>query len=194
MRQNKNKQHKHQYSPDEGEQAEYERELSSTFETAEEELQLAAEQKKTEECLDLLRRTQADFVNYRRRMSKEIQVERDAARRALLAQLLPVLDDLRRALEMTPSNSAWGEGLILIARRLTTLFDQLGVRPIGTSGEPFDPRRHEALTTEARTDLPDGTIAQVVQPGYALGEQVIRPAQVSVARTPVPEQPEGSDR
>jgi molecular chaperone GrpE len=65
-----------------------------------------------------------------------------------------------------------------------TLLDQLGVRQIGTPGEAFDPRWHEAITTEARADVPEGTILRVAQPGYVLGERVIRPAQVSVARAP----------
>ena len=147
------------------------------------------EQQKAEECLDLLRRTQADFVNYRRRMSQEQAEARIAAQSALLSQLLPVLDDLGRALGAAPSELAthpWVQGLFLVARRLTTQLDQLGVRQIGTPGEPFDPRRHEAITTEVRADVPEGTILRVAQPGYAMGERVIRPAQVVVARAPSP--------
>lgn len=148
---------------------------------------LAEEQQRTEECLDLLRRTQADFVNYRRRMSQEQAETRVAAQRALLSQLLPVLDDLGRALGSAPSELAehpWVLGLSLVARRLTTQLSQLGVRQIGTPGEMFDPRRHEAITTEERADVPEGTILNVTQPGYALGERIIRPAQVVVARAP----------
>lgn len=151
------------------------------------EQQLTAEQQKTEECLDLLRRTQADFVNYRRRMSQEQAEIRIAAQSALLSQLLPVLDDFGRALVTAPPELAthpWVQGLSLVARRLTTQLNQLGVRPIGTPGERFDPRLHEAITTEARSDVPEGTILQVTQSGYALGARVIRPAQVIVARAP----------
>ncbi len=148
---------------------------------------LPAEQQEVEECLDLLRRTQADFVNYRRRMSQEQAEVRIAAQSALLSHLLPALDDLGRALGAAPPELAthpWVQGLFLVARRLTTLLDQLGVRQIGTPGELFDPHRHEAITTEARADVPEGTILHVTQPGYALGERVIRPAQVVVARAP----------
>lgn len=147
------------------------------------------EQLKTEECLDLLRRTQADFVNYRRRMSQEQAEGRIAAQIALLSRLLPVLDDLGRALGAVPPELAthpWVQGLLLVERRLTTLLDQLGVRQIGTPGERFDPRWHEAITTEARADVPEGTILRVALPGYVMGERVIRPAQVSVAVTPSP--------
>jgi molecular chaperone GrpE len=141
------------------------------------------------ECQDLLLRAQADFVNYRRRMSQEQVEGRSAAQSALLSQILPVLDDLERALEAAPPELAthpWAQGLFLVARRLTTLLNQLGVRQIGTPGESFDPRLHEAITTEARADVPEGTILQVSRPGYAQGERIIRPAQVSVAGNPSP--------
>src|SRR6266699_5338299 len=153
------------------------------------EQQLKAEQQKVEECVDLLRRTQADFVKYRRRMSQEQAEARIAAQSALLSQLLPVLDDLWRALGSVPPELAahpWVQGLFLVSRRLTTVLSQLGVRQIGAPGERFDPRWHEAITTEARADVPEGTILHVAQPGYAVGERVIRPAQVIVARAPSP--------
>ena len=171
------------------EQPEREGEPNSASISAQGEQRLPAEQLKTEECLDLLRRTQADFVNYRRRMSQEQAEGRIAAQIALLSRLLPVLDDLGRALGAIPPELAmhpWVQGLLLVERRLTTLLDQLGVRQIGTPGEPFDPRWHEAITTEARADVPEGTILRVALPGYVMGERVIRPAQVSVAVTPSP--------
>jgi molecular chaperone GrpE len=153
------------------------------------EQQLTTEQQKVRECQDLLLRTQADFANYRRRMSQEQVEGRSAAQSALLSQILPVLDDLERALEAAPPELAthpWAQGLFLVARRLTTLLNQLGVRQIGTPGESFDPRWHEAITTEARADVPEGTILRVSRPGYAQGERIIRPAQVSVAGSPSP--------
>ena len=171
------------------EQPEREGEPDAAAVSAQVEQQLAAEQQKAEEWLDLLRRTQADFVNYRRRMSQEQTEGRIAAQSALLSQLLPVLDDLGRALGSVPPELAdhpWVQGLFLVARRLTTLFEQLGVRQIGAPGESFDPRSHEAIATETRADVPEGTIVQVAQPGYALGERVVRPAQVSVARAASP--------
>jgi molecular chaperone GrpE len=136
-----------------------------------------------------LKRVQADFVNYRRRAGQERDKERIAARSALVAQLLPVLDDLGRALNAVPSEFAehpWVQGLSLIARRFSTQLDQIGVKQIGAPGEPFDPHRHEAILTEERSDVPEGTVVQVVQPGYALAERIIRPAQVSVAVPPPP--------
>lgn len=145
----------------------------------------AAASQKADECMELLRRTQADFVNYRRRMTQEQAEARVAAQSTLLAQLLPVLDDLERALSTAPQElvaNPWTQGLLLVARRLTMQLDRLGVRKIGTPGEPFDPYLHEAISTEARSDVPEGTILHVARPGYTLGERVIRPAQVTVAR------------
>jgi len=166
------------------EQPEQEGEPGLVPDLASENPPLTTEQQKMEEYLDLLQRTQADFINYRRRVSQEQAEGRTLAQSVLLSQLLPVFDDLGRALGAVPPELAeapWVQGLFLIVRRLTTLLDQLGVRQIGTPGEPFDPRRHEAIMTEVRADTPEGTILRVTQPGYALGERVIRPAQVSVA-------------
>ena len=148
---------------------------------------LEAEQLKTEEYLDMLRRTQADFVNYRRRTSQEHNEGRTTAQIAILDQILPVLDDLGRALQAAPpelANNSWVQGILLVAKRLMATLEQLGVKQIGRPGESFDPRWHEALSTEARSDLSEGTILHVTRPGYAIGERVIRPAQVIVARSP----------
>ena len=189
MQQNGQEQQEHRGQQQAAEQPEREGEPNSATVLAQVEQRLSAEQQKAEECLDLLRRTQADFVNYRRRMSQEQAEGRIAAQSALLSHLLPVLDDLGRALGAVPPELAthsWVQGLMLVARRLTTQLNQLGVRQIGAPGEPFNPRLHEAITTEARADVPEGTILQVTQPGYVLGERVIRPAQVVVARAPSP--------
>ena len=187
MQQNEQEQQDHRRVQQTAEQSEQEGVPNAAPVPAQLEPRLSAEQQKAEECLDLLRRTQADFVNYRRRMSQEQAEGRIAAQSALLSQLLPVLDDLGRALGAAPAqltSHPWVQGLILVSRRLTTVLSQLGVRQIGAPGERFDPRWHEAITTEARADVPEGTILHVAQPGYALGERVIRPAQVIVSRAP----------
>jgi molecular chaperone GrpE len=189
MQQNGQEQQERRGQQQAAEQPEREGEPNSATVSDQVEQRHTAEQQKAEECLDLLRRTQADFVNYRRRVSQEQAEARIAAQSALLSQLLPVLDDLGRALGAAPPELAthpWVQGLFLVARRLTTQLDQLGVRQIGRPGEPFDPRWHEAITTEVRADVPEGTILRVAQPGYALGERVIRPAQVVVSRAPSP--------
>jgi molecular chaperone GrpE len=148
------------------------------------EQQLAETRQRQRDCLDALRRSQADFLNYKRRVGQEQAEGRAVAQTDLLATLLPVLDDLGRALEATPADLAeqpWVQGLHLVARRLTQTLQQLGVRQVGAPGESFDPSWHEAVLTEPRADLPEGTVVQVTRPGYALGKRVLRPAQVVVA-------------
>ena len=189
MQQNGQEKHGRVSQHKETQQQEQEGEANSVSVTPEIEQRLTEEQKKAEECFSLLQRTQADFVNYRRRMSQEQGEARIAAQSALLSHFLPVLDDLGRALGAAPpelSTHPWVQGLVLIARRIGMLLDQLGVQQIGMPGERFDPRWHEAISTETRTDTPEGTIVHVLQPGYVLGERVIRPAQVIVAHSPTP--------
>lgn len=174
---------------EEAEQPLSEEEAQSTAASDEEKQQLREAQQKAEEYLDLLRRTQADFVNYRRRMNQEQAEVRLNAQIGLLNQLLPILDDFERAVAATPADLAknpWVQGLLLIARRLTALLDQLGVQQMGAPGEQFDPRLHEAITMESSADAPEGTIVRVVRAGYALGDRIIRPAQVIVAGAPSP--------
>lgn len=149
--------------------------------------QLEAERSKADEYLDMLRRSQADFVNYKRRAGQEQAETRVTTQNAVIEQLFPVLDDLGRALGAAPQellHHPWVQGILLIEKRLTATLEQLGVRQIGKVGERFDPRWHEALMTEMRADVPEGTITYVSRPGYAQGERVLRPAQVVVAGSP----------
>ncbi|GAC1564872.1 MAG: nucleotide exchange factor GrpE [Ktedonobacteraceae bacterium] len=151
---------------------------------AELELKLESEQLKSEECLDSLRRSQADFINYKRRIVQEQQEGRAAAQAAMLEQLLPLLDDLGRALQAAPQEYAdqpWVEGIFLVGKRLSSTLEQMGVRQVGKVGEMFNPHLHEALMTQPGSGAPTGTILQVTRPGYALGERIVRPAQVIVA-------------
>jgi molecular chaperone GrpE len=147
--------------------------------------QVAAQRGKAESYLDLAQRTQADFVNYKRRVERERGEEIEAAQAELLAQLLPVLDDLERALSHVPPDlrdHPWAAGLPLVARQLRLALARAGVQRVGAPGEPFDPRLHEAVGYERGTPYPDGHVAVVVQPGYRLRERLIRPARVVVAR------------
>ena len=151
---------------------------------AELQIQLEAEQQKSEEYLDALRRLQADFINYKRRSIQEQQEARVAAESSVIERLLPVLDDLGRALDAAPAEYAdqsWVEGIFLVRRRLFSALEHMGVRQVGNVGEVFDPRVHDALMTQSGTGSPMGTVVQVTRSGYVLGERIIRPAQVIVA-------------
>jgi len=165
--------------------AERERATQGEATVAAEREQAAELRGKADSYLDLAQRTQADFVNYKRRVERERADQNEAARADLLVQLLPVLDDLERALEHRPEDlkdHPWAEGALLVARRLRMALAKLGIERVGAPGEPFDPHLHEAIAYEPRPGYAEGQIASVVRPGYRLGERVIRPAQVTVAQ------------
>ena len=129
-------------------------------------------------------RTQADLANYRRRVEEERdELNRSVAARFLL-KILPVLDDLQRALEYTPQKSqeeAWLEGIRLIERSLQALLASEGVTPIEAEGQPFDPWEHEAMASVDTEDRQQGTVVSVLRMGYKHHGKVLRPAQVTVA-------------
>ena len=135
------------------------------------------------ELLALLRRERADFLNYRRRVERERAEERERARAEAIQRLLPLLDDLDRALARIPDDLAthpWALGVAFSRQRLSEALAELGVERVGEVGEPFHPARHEALFYEARSDVGDRRVGAVLRSGYRLGDRLIRPAQVSV--------------
>lgn len=137
------------------------------------------------EYLDGWHRTQAEFANYRKRQEAEF-VERVRLNNAvLIARILPVLDDLERAVQTLPpglQSLTWVEGVFLIKRKLEIILEAEGLKPIETAGKSFDPLYHEAVTYEDVPGYEDGQIIGEVQRGYMLGDRVIRPALVRVAR------------
>jgi molecular chaperone GrpE len=138
-----------------------------------------------DEYLKLLQRTQADFLNYKRRIEAEQGSKAEAVRAETIRAFLPLADDLERALAHVPAQAAeesWVEGFRLIQRNLEAAFERLGVRRVGVVGDLFDPNLHEAVAYEEHPSQPEGHVAAVLRPGYQLGERVVRPAQVSVAR------------
>ena len=133
--------------------------------------------------LDLLRQERADFRNFRRRVAEERSTELDRMRAGLLGLLLPVIDELDRALSAVPGHLAddpWVRGVGLTRSRLEELQRELGVERVGEPGDRFDPTRHEAVIYEPAPDATEATIGQVLRPGYAAGDRLLRPAQVIV--------------
>lgn len=135
--------------------------------------------------LDGWQRERAEFQNFRRR------IERDQAQTTLnitgqvLKKYLVILDDMERALKSRPTQgegAAWAEGVELIYRKLQTILDNEGVERIQAEGQLFDPTQHEALTHEDNPDHQSGEIIEVVQQGYRIGDRVLRPALVRVAK------------
>lgn len=155
--------------------------------------QLAEAQAQAAEYLDGWQRARAEFANYRRRQEAERELQAQLATAGLLTQLLPVLDDLERALNAAPDSAqgqSWLEGVQLIKRKLELVLESQGVRPIETAGHVFDPAYHEAVASEEAEGYEDGQIIAEVRRGYMLGERVLRPAMVRVARAATPPAPE----
>ena len=142
--------------------------------------ELAAEKQKAAEFLANWQRTQADFINYKRRTEEERAEFNSFANANLILGILPVLDDLERALEAIPariSKSEWAEGIRLVERKFQTILQGMGVIPMISIGETFDPNIHEALRQDSG---PEGIITEEFQKGYLMGEKVLRPAKVVV--------------
>ena len=124
-----------------------------------------------------LQRLQADFVNYRKRVERDRLAIQEVALANVLANLLPVLDDIGRARE----HGELEGGFKSVADALEATVGKLGLTPFGEPGEPFDPVVHEALTHSYSADVAAPTCVAIYQPGYRLGERVLRPARVGVA-------------
>jgi molecular chaperone GrpE len=150
------------------------------------------EHNRAEGYVALLKRERADFTNYRRRVAQERAEQAQAAAADLIRQLLPMLDDLERALRAAPAEligSSWATGRRLIDRALRAALERAGLERISAEGQPFDPQVHEALLQEDAPERMAGVVVRELRPGYRLGDRVLRPAQVSVARggpPPVP--------
>ena len=145
---------------------------------------LAATEARAEEHLDDLKRLAAEFDNYRKRATREQESVLSRAAERVVKELLPVLDDLERALEAADQHeeAKLEEGVRLIHRQLLAVLDREGLQEIETDGR-FDPHVHEALLAQP-ADAEEGTVLQVVQKGYRLGDRVLRPARVVVAGPP----------
>ena len=140
-------------------------------------------QKVLDERTGDLQRVQAEFANYRRRVERDRQAVAEQALASVLVGLLPVLDDIDRAREHGEVEG----GFKLVADGLETTLTKLGLQRFGTAGEPFDPNVHEALTHGLSADVTEATCGEVFQPGYRVGERVLRPARVGVLEPGEPE-------
>ncbi|HUZ14627.1 MAG TPA: nucleotide exchange factor GrpE [Gaiellaceae bacterium] len=136
----------------------------------------------TQEADDRLLRLAADFENYKKRVAREREEYVALANARLLTELLPVIDDLERALAAAEQHeeAQLEEGVRLVHRSLAALLERHGVTAIETEGK-FDPHVHEALLARPSDDAESGSVLEVMQKGYKLGDRVVRPARVIVA-------------
>jgi molecular chaperone GrpE len=172
--------------PEENEAAGDEPAAESTAEAPEPEAdepedELTKAQRERDEYLDLAKRTQADFENYRKRAAKDVAASGARARAGLIRELLPVVDNLERALTSAPEDDPMAEGVRLVLMDMQGVLQRAGVEAIEPKGETFDPNVHEALTTRQEEGVEAGTVLDVVEKGYRGADQVIRPARVIVA-------------
>jgi molecular chaperone GrpE len=144
--------------------------------------QLEEAETKAAENLDGWQRAQAEFINYKNRVQRDREMDYLAMKGDIIKKVLPVLDDMERALANLPESDAWANGMELIVRKFQNILEAEGVKRIEAAGQPFDPNFHEAISSEPNEDVESGHVIEVMQNGYMLGERVIRPAMVRVAQ------------
>jgi molecular chaperone GrpE len=148
---------------------------------------LADTQRERDEYLDLAKRTKADFENFRKRMTAEVQAANARGKSDVIREVVPVLDDLERAIQAAgldpegDSEDGLAHGVLLVFRSLRDSLARNGVEAVDPKGEKFDPMVHEALSMQPVEGTEPGTVVEVLQKGYRLGDQLVRPARVVVS-------------
>jgi molecular chaperone GrpE len=163
-----------------GEPTEHERQLERDLD------ELTAKAEKADEYLELARRTRADFENYRKRAARDAAAAQERGAAKLAKELLPAVDNLDRALEAAQQDGDNGHsnlvsGIKLVHADVIAALSRAGIERFEPKGEQFDPQRHEAIAQQPVEGAEPGTIVEVYQRGYVLGDFVIRPARVVVA-------------
>lgn len=146
--------------------------------------QLEAAEAEAAKNLDGWQRAQAEFVNYRKRIERDQARMYEEAAARVIKRFLPVIDDLKRALQDRPTGGEageWAGGIELIYRKLQGILESEGVTVMEVEGEMFDPNLHEAISQEDSPDHESGQIIEVIQQGYMIGDRVLRAALVRVA-------------
>jgi len=143
---------------------------------------LADAHKEKEEYLELARRTKADFENFRKRAAADVQVAAARGKAEVAREVIDAVDNLERALEAADgSGDGLASGVEMVLKGLRETLDRNGIDVVDPKGEKFDPNQHEALSTMPVEGTEGGTVVEVMQKGYRMGEQLIRPARVVVS-------------
>ena len=140
---------------------------------------------KADEFSDGWQRERADFSNYRKRMSRDLDNQKVNNKIEILNKYLTIKDDLERAIKNMPESlidEPWIDGIHLINQKLSKILDGEGIQPIPAEGLAFDPEVHEAISHEDTNEIESGFIIEVVQQGYTIGDRIVRPSQVRVAK------------
>ena len=145
---------------------------------------IAAKNQEIQQLLTKYRGASEEFEQARARLRKELSKDVERGRRSILVSFLEILDNLDRALEAAAgrADDPFVQGVSLVRQQFLSTLESLGVTRLDPLGQPFDPARHEAVSTVlANSDAPPGVVCGVVRPGYLIGDDVLRPAQVAVA-------------
>ncbi len=135
-----------------------------------------------DEYLDLARRTKADFENFRKRVAADIEAAQARGKITVAREVIDAVDNLERALEAADGDAeGLKSGVEMVLSGLRETLSRNGVEVVDPKGEKFDPNRHEALSTQPVEGTEAGTVVEVMQKGYALGDQLVRPARVVVS-------------
>ncbi len=151
--------------------------------------QLEKLEKEKRELHDRLLRTAAEFENFKKRAKKEADEASTRGREQLLKELLPAMDNLERALKHAPPGDPLAVGVQQTEKQLLQALEKFGVVRFSAVGKPFDPSLHDAIQQVETADYPPGSVAQEFAAGYMLGQRLLRPAMVAVAKAPVGETP-----
>lgn len=157
----------------------------SADELAQLKIDLEKAQKLASENLDGWQRERAEFSNYKKRIERDQAQMTQAITGSVIKKYLAVVDDMDLALKSRPTKgdgAGWAEGIELIDRKLQTILDSEGIERINQNKIQFDPNLHEAISHEENPDFESGEIIEVVRQGYKLGDRILRPAMVRVAR------------
>ena len=142
---------------------------------------LAEAQQQRDEYLELARRTKADFENFRKRVAADVQAAQARGKIEVAREVVDAVDNLERALETAESSDGLAAGVEMVLKGLRETLDRNGIEAVDPKGEKFDPNQHEALSTMPVEGTESGTVVEVMQKGYRMGEQLIRPARVVVS-------------
>lgn len=171
-------------APGDGQDGHPQTQVIEVSEKDELEARIAALEKDKKENWDRYLRTAADLENLRKRQKREMDDARLESKGRVLKEMLPVVDNLERAIEHATAQAGTNpivEGVQLVLRQFLTAFERLDVTPVEAAGQPFDPNLHEAISQQ-ESDAPPGTVVQVLQRGYKSRDQLLRPALVVVAK------------
>ena len=142
-------------------------------------------QAQAQEYLEGWQRARAEFANYKKRVEREMKDSHSSAAGSVLKDILPVIDDFERAMSNMPDelkDNAWIGGVGMIQRKLNKILENYNVTIIDPTGDAFDPNLHEAIGMDEAGEIESGHVSATMQKGYLLGDRVLRPALVRVAR------------